>query len=241
MPGPAEDGAGMAGWPMPRRAADGHAGGMTATSSTQGSGPVARYAGAALGPPATAGPAIQDAGLHNKSGRVAAPVDVSFTVCYGRITGFPGPDGAGGDQHAADGPGADRSRRGGTMTLRQAWPQRGQRGTGPAAAALNAGLTAVGTRPPARYGRRAAGVIRWRPRAPRASFRQRVAGWRARNWRRAVLTWFVLSLAIMAVAAEPRSYFPKAQARSVPALRTVLRVAGGVTVAGVPVLLIALP
>jgi hypothetical protein len=85
------------------------------------------------------------------------------------------------------------------------------------------------------------GVLTWRQRAPRATFRQRVAGWRARNWRRAVLAWFVLSLIVMAVSAEPATDFPKAQAGSVPAVRMVLRVAGGLTVAGVPVLLIALP
>jgi len=56
-----------------------------------------------------------------------------------------------------------------------------------------------------------------------------------------VLAWFVLSLIIMAVAAEPRTDFPKAQARSVPALQMILHVAGGFIVAGVPVLLIALP
>jgi len=84
-------------------------------------------------------------------------------------------------------------------------------------------------------------AIIWRQRAPRAPFRQRVAVWRARNWRRAVLAWFVLSLIIMAVAAEPRTDFPKAQARSVPALQMILHVAGGFIVAGVPVLLIALP
>lgn len=78
-------------------------------------------------------------------------------------------------------------------------------------------------------------------RAPRASFRHRVAAWRARNWRRAVLAWFVLSLAVVALAAEPAAYFPKAQLRSVPAVRTALRVAGGVTAAGIPVLLVALP
>jgi hypothetical protein len=68
-----------------------------------------------------------------------------------------------------------------------------------------------------------------------------VARWRARNWRRALLAWFVLSLAILVVAAEPRTDFPKAQLRSVPAARAFLRVAGELTVAGVPVLLIALP
>jgi hypothetical protein len=84
-------------------------------------------------------------------------------------------------------------------------------------------------------------VVVWRQRAPRVPLRRRVAGWRARNWRRAVLAWFVLSLIVMAASAEPASYFPKAQARSVPAVGTVLHVAGGLTVAGVPVLLIALP
>jgi hypothetical protein len=73
------------------------------------------------------------------------------------------------------------------------------------------------------------------------SFRQRVVDWRARNWRRAVLAWFVATLAIMAMAAEPGTDFPKAQASSVPAVRVVMRVAEMVTIAGVPVLLIALP
>ena len=67
------------------------------------------------------------------------------------------------------------------------------------------------------------------------------AGWRARNWRRVVLAWFVLSLVIMAVMAEPKTDFPKAQARSVPAVRMFFRVAGGLTAAGVPVVLLALP
>ena len=72
-------------------------------------------------------------------------------------------------------------------------------------------------------------------------FRQRLVGWRKRNWRRVILAWFVLSMIIMMVAAEPKTDFPRAQARSVPAVQTFLRVAGGLTVAGVPVLLIALP
>jgi hypothetical protein len=108
---------------------------------------------------------------------------------------------------------------------------------------LQPGAT-TGTRPVPFYRGRTTGVVAWRqraPRAPRAAFRPRVAGWRARNWRRAVLAWFVMSLIIMAVAAEPKTDFPKAQARSVPAVRMFLRVAGGLTVAGVPVLLIALP
>ncbi len=99
----------------------------------------------------------------------------------------------------------------------------------------------MGTRPAPPYGERAMGVLSWRQQAPQATFRQRVVGWRARNWRRVVLAWFVLSLIVMAIAAEPRTDFPKAQARSVPAVRMFLRVAGGVTAAGVPVLLIALP
>jgi hypothetical protein len=86
-----------------------------------------------------------------------------------------------------------------------------------------------------------AGVSAWRGRAPQASFRQRVAGWRARNWRRAVLAWFVLTLAIMAVSAEPGPDFPKAQASSVPAARTVLHITSVLTVVGAPVLLILLP
>ena len=123
--------------------------------------------------------------------------------------------------------------------------ERGRGGMGSAAIGdmvpLQPGATTIGTRAIPSYRGRPAGVIAWRQRAPRALFRQRLAGWRARNWRRAVLAWFVLSLIIMAVAAEPKTDFPKAQARSVPAVRMVLRVAGGLTVAGVPVLLIALP
>ena len=88
---------------------------------------------------------------------------------------------------------------------------------------------------------RGARVVAWPQRAPQASFRRRIVAWRARNWRRVVLAWFALSLVIVVVAAEPSGYFPKAQTRSVPAVQTFLRVAGGLTVAGVPVLLIALP
>ena len=129
--------------------------------------------------------------------------------------------------------------------MRQVWQERGRGGLGPAAiggiAPLKAGVTTLGTRPVPSYGGRAMGAVIWRQRAPRIAFRQRLAAWRARNWRRAVLAWFVLSLIIVAVSAEPATDFPKAQARSVPAVRMVLRVAGGLTVAGVPVLLIALP
>jgi hypothetical protein len=56
-----------------------------------------------------------------------------------------------------------------------------------------------------------------------------------------VLAWFVLTLAIMAVAAEPAADFPRAQASSVPVVREVMRVAAVATVAGVPTLLILLP
>jgi hypothetical protein len=131
------------------------------------------------------------------------------------------------------------------QSLQQVWPERARDGLGPAAigriAPLKSGVTTIGTRPAPSYGGRAMAVLIWRQRAPQATFRQRVAGWRARNWRRAVLAWFVLSLIIMAVAGEPRTDFPKAQARSVPAVRMVLRVAGALTAAGVPLLLIALP
>ena len=129
--------------------------------------------------------------------------------------------------------------------MHQVWQERSRGGLGPAAiggiAPLKAGATTIGTRPALSYGARAVGALVWRQRAPRASFGQRVAAWRARNWRRAVLAWFVLSLIIMAVAAEPATDFPKAQARSVPTVQMVLRVAGGLTAAGVPMLLIALP
>ena len=130
--------------------------------------------------------------------------------------------------------------------LQQVQPQRSRAGMSSAigrTVPLNPGLAAVRT--PARplYGGRNAGVIAWRrrpPRAPRASFRQRLAQWRAQHWRRVVLAWFVLSLIIVGVAAEPATAFPRAQLRSVPAARTFLRVAGAMTVAGVPVLLVAL-
>jgi ABC-2 type transport system ATP-binding protein len=86
----------MAVRPTPRQPLDGEAGGMTATHGTQGSGPLGRPAGAAAGrPTVTSGPAIQVTGLGKKFGRVVAVEDVSFTIAYGRITGFLGPNGAG--------------------------------------------------------------------------------------------------------------------------------------------------
>lgn len=85
------------------------------------------------------------------------------------------------------------------------------------------------------------GVSVWPQRPPQAPLRQRVAGWRARNWRRALLVWFVLTMAIMAVAAEPATDFPRAQLASVPAGWLVLRVVAVFAAAGVPVVLAALP
>jgi len=131
------------------------------------------------------------------------------------------------------------------QSLQQVWPGSGRAGLGPAAiggvAPLQSGVTTIRTRPVPSYGGRATRAIVWRQRKPRVSLWARVADWRARNWRRVVLIWFVLSLIVMAFAAEPKTDFPKAQAHSVPAVQMVLRVAGGLTVAGVPVLLIALP
>jgi hypothetical protein len=45
----------------------------------------------------------------------------------------------------------------------------------------------------------------------------------------------------VAVAAEPAADFPKVQLNSVPVVRVVLQVGAAITVAGVPVLLVALP
>ena len=86
----------MASQPTRRQAPGGNDGGMEATTSTQGGRPAARPAGAAPGRlAATSGPAIQVAGLRKKFGHLVAVEDVSFTVAYGRITGFLGPNGAG--------------------------------------------------------------------------------------------------------------------------------------------------
>jgi ATPase subunit of ABC transporter with duplicated ATPase domains len=70
---------------------------MTALTSTDGSESAARLTGVPTPrrPAAPAGPAIQVAGLRKKFGRLPAVDDVSFTVDYGRITGFLGPNGAG--------------------------------------------------------------------------------------------------------------------------------------------------
>ncbi|MGH3150617.1 MAG: hypothetical protein ACRDOB_07795 [Streptosporangiaceae bacterium] len=85
------------------------------------------------------------------------------------------------------------------------------------------------------------GVPVWRSRPPYVPLSKRVAGWRARYWRRALFAWVVLTLAVMAVASEPAADFPKAQLGSVAAARTVLRTGGAVTAAGVPVVLAILP
>jgi hypothetical protein len=85
------------------------------------------------------------------------------------------------------------------------------------------------------------GVPVWRSRPPYVPLSKRVAGWRARYWRRALLTWVVLTLAVMAVASEPAADFPKAQLGTMPAARMVLRTGGVATAAGVPVVLAILP
>jgi hypothetical protein len=85
------------------------------------------------------------------------------------------------------------------------------------------------------------GVPVWRSRPPQVSLSRRVAGWRARYWRRALLAWVVLTLTVMAVAAEPAADFPKAQLGTMPVARTVLRTGGVATSAGVPVVLAILP
>jgi hypothetical protein len=131
------------------------------------------------------------------------------------------------------------------QSLTQVRPEASRGGTSPPGTggitSRDPGAITMGTRSPASYGGRTMGVSIWRQQAPQASFRQRIVSWRARNWRRAVLAWFVLTLTIMAVAAEPAADFPKAQAGSVPAVRVALRVAGIATIGGVPGLLIMLP
>jgi hypothetical protein len=110
----------------------------------------------------------------------------------------------------------------------------------PRAGRQRAGAWTRPAAPPVRL-QPAAPPVRLQPAAPPVPLRQRAATWRARRWRRLVLAWFVLSLAILAVEAEPLSYCPKAQVGNVPAVRMMLRVAGGVTAAGVPLVLIVLP
>jgi amino acid permease len=61
-----------------------------------------------------------------------------------------------------------------------------------------------------------------RRRPPQVPLRERVVGWRVRNWHRAILAWFVLTLVIMAVPVVPAP-------------------AAAIIAAGIPVLLVALP
>src|ERR1700722_15538616 len=74
----------------------------------------------------------------------------------------------------------------------------------------DSGAVTMGTRSPSSYGRHTMVTTAWRRGAPQPSFRQRAGSGRARNWRRAVLAWFVPVLAVMAVAAEPVNDFPRA-------------------------------
>ena len=130
------------------------------------------------------------------------------------------------------------------QALQPARPGRGRADMRPAIGGtvpLHPGLAGAVQRTRTLYGARSTGAVAWRRRATGAPFRQRLAQWRTRNWRRAVLAWFALSLIIVGVAAEPAADFPRAQLRSMPAARAFLGVAGELTVAGVPVLLVALP
>ncbi len=69
---------------------------MKPTTSINALGPPTRPAPTGQSrPPGVRAPAIQVAGLRKKLGRVTAVQDVSFTVAYGRVTGFLGPNGAG--------------------------------------------------------------------------------------------------------------------------------------------------
>jgi ABC-2 type transport system ATP-binding protein len=90
---PSEGGPGMATRPMRRPAPGGDLGAMIATperGTRQGS-----RACAADSRPRTTPPAIEVAGLSKRFGKAVAVQDLSFTVSYGRITGFLGPNGAG--------------------------------------------------------------------------------------------------------------------------------------------------
>jgi ABC-2 type transport system ATP-binding protein len=65
------------------------------TRYSKGTPPSGAAAGAAGRRPTASGPAIEVAGLTKRFGRTVAVSDLSFTVSYGRITGFLGPNGAG--------------------------------------------------------------------------------------------------------------------------------------------------
>ena len=80
----------------------------------------------------------------------------------------------------------------------------------------------MGLRPPAAYAPNM-GIVTSDQRTP---VRLRVSSWRSRNWRRALVSWLVLSFALMAEAAH---------------LPGSLLDAAGALVAAIPVLLSALP
>jgi ABC-2 type transport system ATP-binding protein len=65
------------------------------TADRQGARPSGSRAGAAPDRPPATRPAIEVAGLSKRFGPTVAVWDLSFTVSYGRITGFLGPNGAG--------------------------------------------------------------------------------------------------------------------------------------------------
>ena len=83
----------MAAWPTRRAAPCRDRGGMIAPYEP-GLRPGPRATAARNRPPATP-PAIDVAGLSKRFGPAVAVRDLSFTVSYGRITGFLGPNGAG--------------------------------------------------------------------------------------------------------------------------------------------------
>jgi ABC-2 type transport system ATP-binding protein len=65
------------------------------TQNSDGARPAGRGAGAPPRRLTTRGPAIEVSGLTKRFGQVTAVGDLSFSVAYGRITGFLGPNGAG--------------------------------------------------------------------------------------------------------------------------------------------------
>ena len=84
----------MATRPTHRPARSGDLGAMIATPEP-GTWPAGTRAAAAHSRPPTTAPAIEVAGLSKRFGPAFAVQDLSFTVSYGRITGFLGPNGAG--------------------------------------------------------------------------------------------------------------------------------------------------
>jgi ABC-2 type transport system ATP-binding protein len=84
----------MAVGPMCRTAPGGEATAMI-TAEAAGHRPSRSAVRAAAGRRHTTRPAIEVAGLTKRFGRTKAVDDLSFTVSYGRVTGFLGPNGAG--------------------------------------------------------------------------------------------------------------------------------------------------